>query len=75
MPVLRVYADQEMSTEEESRGCERRYRAWRRWEPGYGRETVWEETQGRAGETARQTDERSERKKERGDSGGNSKGG
>ena len=64
MPVLRVYADQETSTEEESRGCERRYRAWRGWELGYGRQKVWEETQGQAGQTARQTDERNERKKE-----------
>ena len=44
-------------------GCERRYRAWRSWERGYGRENVWEEPQERAGQTSRQTDERSERKK------------
>ena len=34
MPVLRVYADQETLTEEESRGCQRGVRAWRRWERG-----------------------------------------
>ena len=30
MPVLRVYADQEASMEEESRDCQRRVHAWRR---------------------------------------------